>query len=91
MKVLRALTIRQPRKNTVLMYDFLDEIALRYSREDAAATKELLGALKLAVPKPDQYFLGKEKVMILLDPFGMTLQIGQPLPSPEHDLILRPA
>lgn len=34
--------------------------------------------------------LGKEHMMIFLNPFGVVLRIGDPLPCPEHDLILKP-
>jgi hypothetical protein len=72
------------------MYNFIEEVGLRYSEQDAQSTRKLLGDLNLLVPRPDQYMLGKEHMMIFLNPFGVVLRIGDPLPCPEQDLILKP-
>lgn len=73
-----------------LMYNFLEEIGLRHTKRDAQQTEAMLGNLNLLVPKNDEYLLGKEHLLIFLNPFGVVLRVGDPLPGPEHDLILKP-
>lgn len=72
------------------MYDFLEEIGLRYSGEAKRQTKAIMNNLNLFLPKNDEYLVGKEHLLVFLNPFGMVLRIGDPLPAPEHDLILKP-
>lgn len=72
------------------MYNFVDEITLRYSRQDAEESRRLLGDINLLMPRSDQYLLGKEHLLVFLSSFGMVVRVGDPLPCPEHDLILKP-
>ncbi len=72
------------------MYNFLEEIGLRYSMAAKSQTREIMSNLNLFLPKNDEYLVGKEHLLVFLNPFGMVLRVGDALPAPEHDLILKP-
>lgn len=69
---------------------FLEAVADKYSPEDAAKVKEILERMQTVSPSAGEFFRGAESLYIIRRDCGVVLRVGDPLKTPEHDLVLQP-